>query len=50
MPLREQWINPCPYPGKKNIMPIPVPVKHMKHVNDMAKDRKPLWNSGLKPQ
>ncbi len=40
--VRERWINICPYPGKKDITPIPLPVKHMAHVKNMAKYRKPI--------
>ena len=51
MPLsiRERWVNNCPYPGKRDIRPPPPPVKHMKCVKDMAKDRPSIWRSGLKP-
>jgi hypothetical protein len=45
----EFWVNICPYPGKRDILPVPPPVKHMPHVKDMAKDRKPISYSGLKP-
>jgi hypothetical protein len=40
--VRERWINICPYPGKKDILPVPPPVKHLECVNDMGKNRKPL--------
>jgi hypothetical protein len=40
--LKEEWVNPCPYPGKRDIVPIPPPIKHMRHVKDMAKNRKPI--------
>jgi hypothetical protein len=44
MPMydKKQWINICPYAGKRDIRPPPPPVKHMAHVKDMAKNRKPL--------
>lgn len=37
-----RWINICPYPGTKDVKPVPPPVKHLKHVKDMAKNRKPI--------
>ena len=44
-----RWINICPYKnGRSPFLPVPPPVKHMKHVKDMAKDRKPISYSGLK--
>jgi len=48
--MMECWIKVCPYPGKRDIRPPPPPVKHMPHVKDMAKDRKPISYSGLKPR
>jgi hypothetical protein len=37
-----RWINICPYPGKREIRPVPPPVKHLSLVKDMGKNRKPL--------
>ena len=42
MPMYPRWINICPYPGTKDVKPVPPPVKHLKHVKDMAKNRKPI--------
>ena len=43
---RPRWINICPYPGKQEIKPVPPPVKHMRNVKHMVKNRIPI--SGLK--
>jgi len=45
----ERWIHICPYPGKKDIRPVPPPITHLPHVKNMAKNRKPISHSGLKP-
>lgn len=37
-----EWVKICPYPGYKPPQPLPPPVKHMKHVKDMAVNRKPI--------
>ena len=39
---RDRWVNICPYPGNKDIRPIPPPITHLSCVKDMAKNRKPL--------
>jgi hypothetical protein len=46
--IPDRWINICPYPAKKDISKPPPPVKHMPHVKNMAKNRKPISYSGLK--
>jgi hypothetical protein len=37
------WVDISPWRNLPlDVMPIPPPIKHMKHVRDMAKNRKPL--------
>lgn len=45
-----RWIDICPYKTcRSKFLPVPPPVKHMKHVKDMAKDRPSIFtNSGIK--
>ena len=39
----EQWIDICPWRNiPLEIKPVPPPIKHMKHVKDMAKGRKSI--------
>jgi hypothetical protein len=33
---KKQWVNICPYPGKKDILPVPPEVKHTKPVKNMG--------------
>lgn len=40
----KEWVKLCPYPGYKPPQPLLAPVKHMKHVKDMAPNRKSIYD------